>query len=313
MPQGSKPSWVVCIPTLNAGSDWTQFLAHFKRNTQGSRLVVVDSASDDETAELARLAGADVWEIKRGDFDHGATRDWALRHLHYDIVVFMTQDALPTGPDSVVRLVSAFDDPDVGAVFGRQLPHSDATPIAAHARLFNYPEESRVVSQADIPRLGIKTAFLSNSFAAYRREALIGAGGFPAQVILGEDMIAGARLLQTGWKLAYCAEATVNHSHNYSLGEEFRRYFDIGVMHARERWLIELLGQAEGEGGRFLRSEFRFLWRQAPALLPQAFVRNALKYLGYRLGRAERHLALALKRRCSMHTHFWVSEKPQKP
>lgn len=305
MPQGSKPSWVVCIPTLNAGSHWPQSLARLTSNTQSSRLVVVDSASNDKTVQQARLAGADIWKIRRSDFDHGATRDWALRHLHYDIVVFMTQDAIPAESDSVARLVAAFDDPNVGAAFGRQLPHSDATPIAAHARLFNYPTKPRVVSQADIPRLGIKTAFLSNSFAAYRREALIGVGGFPNKVILGEDMIAGARLLQAGWKLAYCADAKVKHSHNYSLSEEFRRYFDIGVMHARERWLIELLGKAESEGGCFLRSELRYLWRQAPTQLPQALLRNALKYLGYRLGRAEHHLAPALKRRCSMHRLYW--------
>ncbi|BBM05676.1 hypothetical protein HAALTHF_27910n [Vreelandella aquamarina] len=87
---------------------------------------------------------------------------------------------------------------------------------------------------------------MSNSFAAYRREALLAAGGFPEGTILSEDMMAGARLLQQGWKLAYCADACVQHSHNYTLAAEFKRYFDIGVFHHREQWLLAWLGKAEG-------------------------------------------------------------------
>lgn len=301
-----KASWAVCVPTLNAGSCWPQYLDRLKYCSQDARLVVVDSASDDETASLARSAEADVWEITRADFDHGGTRNWALNALTSDdVVVFLTQDALPADGDALERLVACFDDPDVGAAFGRQLPHSDATAIAAHARLFNYPPHSSTASAADIPRLGIKTAFLSNSFAAYRRQALIEAGGFPRKTILSEDMIAGARLLQHGWKLAYCAEACVYHSHNYSLAQETRRYFDIGVLHAREAWLLERLGKPEGEGARFVRSEAGYLSRHAPWRLPEAGLRTLLKYAGYRLGRMERHLPLWLKRRLSMHRRYW--------
>ena len=275
----------------------------------GTRILVVDSASDDDSVHIANKAGAEVLVIDRASFDHGATRDMALRHLDADVVVFLTQDALLADCAALLRLVAAFEDASVGAAFGRQLPHDDATPIAAHARLFNYPPQSYTVDREDIPRLGIKAAFLSNSFAAYRRQALLDAGGFPENTILSEDMLAGARLLQNGWKLAYCAEACVKHSHNYSFAEEFRRYFDIGVLHAREQWLLEWLGKAEGEGLRFLKSEFSFLRHRAPLLLPQALLRTALKYLGYRLGKTERHLSLPLKQRCSMHRRFWKDQK----
>ncbi|BBI49657.1 hypothetical protein HORIV_20780 [Vreelandella olivaria] len=97
-------------------------------------------------------------------------------------------------------------------------------------------------------------------------------------------MIAGARLLKAGWKLAYCAEACALHSHNYSLVEEFQRYFDIGVLHHREAWLLDWLGRAEGEGGRFVRSELSYLWRRAPWRLPEAGLRTLLKYAGVSVG-----------------------------
>ncbi|WP_172116130.1 glycosyltransferase [Halomonas hibernica] len=296
----------VCVPTLNAGSLWHQWLSLTLPAASSFQLLVIDSSSQDGTALKAREAGCDVLIIKRDDFDHGGTRQRALEHLrHCDIVVFLTQDALVAGPEALLQLVAAFEDPCVGAAFGRQLPHSDATPIAAHARYFNYPATSRVVDKTDIPFLGIKTAFLSNSFAAYRREALLAVGGFPQGTILSEDMLAGARLLTHGWKLAYRADACVFHSHNYSLVEEFQRYFDIGVFHHQERWLLEWLGKAEGEGKRFVLSEIRYLLRKALWRLPEAALRTVLKYAGYRLGKIEHKLPIRLKRALSMHKRYW--------
>jgi rhamnosyltransferase len=299
-------SFAVCVPTLNAGSQWVDWLTRTQVALQGAALLVVDSSSDDDTAELARRAGAEVLVIPRAEFDHGTTRDMALRHLAgHEVVIFLTQDALVEDAETLQTLARAFEDPRVGAAFGRQLPQGGASAIAAHGRDFNYPGLPRTVDKTDVPRLGIKAAFLSNAFTGYRRDALIAAGGFPHEVILAEDMLAGARLLQEGWALAYCPDARVRHSHDYSLGEEFRRYFDIGVLHARERWLLEWLGKAEGEGLRFVRSEAAFLVRNAPMRLPEAGLRTLLKYLGYRLGRAESRLPGTTKRRLSMHPHYW--------
>lgn len=297
----------VCVPTLNAGSQWLQWLATTQKGlTENMRLVVADSSSDDETATLARAAGAEVINIERAAFNHGGTRNQLLNILNdCDVVIFLTQDAQIADASTLTELANSFANSNIGAAFGRQLPHYDATPIAAHARLFNYPAASRVVSQQDIPKLGIKTAFLSNSFAAYRRQALIEAGGFPEHVILSEDMMAGARLLKKGWHLAYNANACVHHSHNYSVREEFKRYFDIGAFHAQEHWLIEWLGKAEGEGFRFIRSEVRYLMKYAPFSLPNAAVRTVTKYLGYRLGSWHTSLPVSLKKKLSMHSSFW--------
>ena len=138
--------------------------------------------------------------------------------------VKFTQDAA-----ALQALVAALDDPQAAAAYGRQLPHPDATPVAAHARLFNYPDASHTRRWSDAAEFGIKTCFLSNSFAAYRVQALREVGGFPANVILGEDMHLAARLLQAGYAIRYQAQAKVYHSHNYSWLAEFRRYFDVSV------------------------------------------------------------------------------------
>ncbi|HEY0666333.1 MAG TPA: glycosyltransferase family 2 protein [Gallionella sp.] len=296
----------LCVPTLNAGATWNGWLSAWSAQSVRPPALVIDSGSTDATPSLAAAAGLQVHSIPRASFNHGGTRQMAAGMLaDAEFVVYLTQDAILASPHSISNLLVAFDDPEVGAVCGRQLPHRDAGPIAAHARHFNYPESSAIRSAADIPALGIKTAYLSNSFAAYRKSALTAVGGFPQDVIFGEDMCVAARMLLSGWKLAYRADAAVHHSHDYRMTQEFRRYFDIGVMHAREPWLLRRFGKPEGEGARFVISETAWLLRRAPQLLPSAWLRTLLKLAGYRLGKAESALPLWLKRRLGMYQGYW--------
>ncbi len=296
----------VCVPTLNAGSAWGRWLDAWSAQRVKPHTLAIDSESNDDTPLLAQAAGLRVQRIPRATFNHGGTRQMAVELLgEAEFIVFLTQDAILATPHAIGNLLAEFDDPAVGAVGGRQLPHLDAGPIAAHARHYNYPDSSCVRSAADIPALGIKTAFLSNSFAAYRKSALMAVGGFPDDVIFGEDMCVAARMLLSGWKLAYRADAAVHHSHDYSMLQEFRRYFDLGVMHAREDWLTRSLGRPEGEGARFVRSELLWLGRHAPQLIPSAALRTLLKLAGYRLGKAETALPIGLKRQLGMLRSYW--------
>ncbi|GAB4295946.1 MAG: hypothetical protein Kow0096_13090 [Thiohalomonadaceae bacterium] len=191
------------------------------------------------------------------------------------------------------------------AAYGRQLPRQGAGLIEAHARYFNYPDAGVTRSKEDIPRFGFKAAFISNSFAAYRVAALREIGGFPSDVILGEDFYAAARLLQAGGKIAYVADSRVLHSHGYGVIQEARRYFDIGVFHASNPWLLQLLGRAGGEGLKFVRSELGFLLRKNVFLIPEALIRTVMKLLFYRLGLAYRLLPRDVNRSLSMHRFYW--------
>jgi rhamnosyltransferase len=223
-----------------------------------------------------------------------------------EILVYMTQDAVLAGPDALANLLAAFDDPQVAAACGRQLPRPGARAIEAHARSFNYPATSQIRSLESRGKLGLKAIFLSNSLAAYRRSALMRLGGFPKNVIFGEDTVIAARMLLAGYKVAYIAEACAYHSHPYTPMQEFKRYFDVGVLHTREHWLLEEFGHASGEGKRFVLSELRYLWQQNAWQIPSALTRTGFKLLGYRLGRLEARLTPGIKRRLSMHPGFWA-------
>ncbi|MBU0593616.1 MAG: glycosyltransferase family 2 protein [Gammaproteobacteria bacterium] len=297
----------LCVPVLNPGNAANVLLGSVaQQECQPDEVLIVDSDSDDDSVELFRAAGAKVVVISRTEFDHGGTRQMAVEILpHIDIIVFMTQDAVLAGREDLKKLLACFKDENVGAAYGRQLPFSDAGEVEAHARFFNYPERSRIKGMSDISELGIKTAFISNSFAAYRRSVLMAIGGFPRDLILGEDTYVAARLLLSGWKVAYCAEAQVYHSHDLTLGQEFRRYFDIGVFHGRESWLRREFGQPHGEGARFVKSEFNYLRVRNPILVPFALARNVIKLLAFRLGLMERYLPLWLKLNLGWSKAYW--------
>ncbi|MER3481882.1 MAG: rhamnosyltransferase [Meiothermus sp.] len=298
------------IPTLNAGPTWNNWLEAYNMQTLKPQLtLVIDSASTDQTPEMAAQAGFRVHRIEREEFDHAATRRLGADLVpEAEILIYMTQDAILANPKALERLVTAFADPKVGVAYGQQLPHAGAGPIGAHARRFNYPPISETRSKGDISSKGFKAAFCSDSFAAYRRSALAEVGGFPQSIIFGEDLFVAAKMLLADWKVAYVAEAQVYHSHDYTLAQEFRRYFDIGVFHAQVPWLLEQFGSAEGEGIKFLRSEIGYLSQNAPQKIPSALLRTLLKYMAYRLGRLENRLPSALKLRFSMNRGYFLKQ-----
>jgi rhamnosyltransferase len=296
------------IPTRNAGAAAGQAIAGIHlQTTQPDAWLVIDSGSNDGTAQTFAAAGAVVLSIDPASFDHGGTRRMAVDQLtDADFVVFLTQDAVLADPQSLEHLIRCFDDLGVAAAYGRQLPRPGAGAIERHARQFNYPGVSQVRSLADARTLGIRAAFCSNTFAAWRRSALLAAGGFPSPCILGEDMLAAARLLQAGSKVAYCADACVVHSHGLSVVQEARRYFDTGVMHADNPWLSAAFGSAGGEGRRFVGTEIGYLATHGALLrIPEAVFRDAVKLGAYRMGRLYRRLPQGWCRRMSMNPSYW--------
>lgn len=296
----------IIIPTYNAGQQIHCLCDALRSQTASSELIVVDSSSSDRTVEIAESFGARVLVVRTEDFDHGGTRTLAGKAAKGDILIYMTQDALPFDKHSIGNMVRLFEDQSIAASFGRQLPYPDATAFGAHLRLFNYPETPYIRTLGDKGKYGIKTPFLSNSFAAYRRSALDEILWFKEKLILGEDTYAGAKLLLAGYKIAYVPDAMVYHSHNYTVMQEFKRYFDIGVFHKSEQWIIEEFGKAEGEGGRYMKSAFAFLRKNRKySLMPEFVARNILKYIGYTLGRHYDQLPDSVIHKFSRQGYFW--------
>ncbi len=297
------------IPTLNAGEQFQELLAQISRQTLPTKKLIVDSESTDRTVEVAKNFGFEVLTVSRAEFNHGATRQFAAEYLSkkfpLDVVIFLTQDILFHDENSLALLVKIFSvSPKIGLAYGRQLPHENATNEAEILRAFNYPAGNQIRTFESRKIFGIKAAMASNSFAAYRVEILRKVGGFPS-VILCEDMYVAAKMLVAGFETAYVADAQVYHSHNYTAAQEFRRYFDIGTFHAREGWIREKFGSAEGAGKKFFVMKISVLWKKNPVECFSAIFRDAMKFFGYRLGRLEKFLPKIFCRAVSTDKNFW--------
>ena len=296
------------IPTLNAGSIWKDVLAGVAlQDYPISRLVIIDSGSTDGTLDLINEETCDLIQIDKKDFDHGGTRQMAAETFSdADVFLFLTQDAILADPYAIRVMVEALEEnSELGMVYGRQLPHKNAKVLETHARLFNYPAESKIRSLEDADRYGIRTISCSNSFAAYRKTAFFKVNGFPRGSILGEDVLIAGKMLLDGWKMAYLSDSKIHHSHDYSAIEEFKRYFDIGVFHVNNQWIFENFGRAESEGLKYLKSELNYTFKHNPLLIPKSLVATGAKFIGYKLGMHYKSLPVLLRKTFSMTKAYW--------
>ena len=301
----------IIIPTYNAQEYLPTLLPSLYAQTlKDFELIIIDSFSKDDTCKIAKQYTNNVIVIPQSEFDHGGTRAYAAQKAQGEILIYLTQDALPFDTFTLENLIKVFDDKNVGAAYGRQLSYEDTNLFGKHLREFNYPDKTVVRSKEDIKTYGIKTAQLSNSFAAYRKDILLEIGNFKNDLILGEDVYAGAKMILAGYKLVYVADAKVYHSHSYTVLQEFKRYFDIGVFHRCEEKILQEFGKAEGEGLKYIKSEVNYLLKNgAWYLLPEFFVRNSMKYLGYKLGQKYEKLPMRMIQKMSMHHRWWDKRK----
>ncbi|MCD7765694.1 MAG: glycosyltransferase family 2 protein, partial [Lachnospiraceae bacterium] len=154
---------------------------------------------------------------------------------------------------------------------------------------------------------GSKTAFCSNVCAMYRRSAYEEFGGFERHTIFNEDMIFAGKLIQGGRAVAYCADAEVIHSHNYSGMTQFHRNFDLGVSQAEHPEIFSA-ASSESEGVRLIQKTAEHLIKKGkPWLLFPLIWQSGCKYLGYRLGKNYRNLSAKMVRACSLNKDYWDS------
>ena len=259
----AAPSVSVVIPTLNAQGEIGALLSLIESQSLKPReILVVDSSSEDGTAdEVAEHSEVEFLVIDRKDFNHGGTRDMALRRTTGDFVCFLTQDAVPVSERYLEKLVAPMlADPDIALVSGRQLPKADARRFEQLVRGFNYPDAASVRGKADLERYGIKTFFASDVCSCYRRKAYLACGGFDA-VNTNEDMLMAARFVAAGLKVAYEPAAEVFHSHNLTPKEQYARNRAVGRF--LEEHADDLMHASEiGEGGKLVKAVSSQLLRE---------------------------------------------------
>jgi rhamnosyltransferase len=261
-----------------------RLLLSLSNQTIAQEIIIVDSSSTDHTVNVAQNYGANVFTVNKNDFNHGKTRNLGANVVTGEVVVFMTQDGLLNSNHSLEKLLEPLANDDIIATYGRQVPQSDASPIEAFTRLFNYPKTPTVKGINDLPKLGIKTFFLSNVCSAIKVKEFKELGGFPENIIMFEDLIFAAKAILKGYKIAYVPEAKVIHSHNFSLMQQFERYLDAGISLKNNAWIFEH-ASANREGLTFLQEEIKYLSANHHYYwIPYAIAESVFKFAGFWLG-----------------------------
>ena len=323
MENQNHPSVAVIVPVYRPGEPFGRLLRMLGMQTYPADAIILinteqeywDASGYDSMAR--EMPKVQICHITKEQFDHGGTRNLAAARAEQDILVFMTDDAVPADRNLLEELVRAFslqgpEGETVAAAYARQLPNEGCGVIERYTREFNYPPESRVKTRADLPELGIKTYFCSNVCCAYRRDIFQKQGGFLKRTLFNEDMIFAAGLIQSGYAVAYAAGARVFHSHDLTPVQQFRRNFDLAVSQADHPEVFADL-PSEGEGKRLVKQTAWRLVRTGQVWqLPALAAASGCKYLGYRMGKAYKKLPRSVVLRCTMNPDYWKKKKRRK-
>lgn len=297
----------VIIPTYRPGKEFRLLLERLKQQSVPVRRVVIINTEKKfwDSRWEQEFPFTEVHHIKKEEFDHGGTRRKAAELTDAEIMVFMTQDALPADRDLIRNLTAPLKEPETAAAYARQLPNASCSLVERYTRSFNYPDKSSVKSREDLPVYGIKTFFCSNVCAAYRKDVYESLGGFTGHTIFNEDMIYASAVIQHGYRIAYAADAKVIHSHNYTCMQQFRRNFDLGVSQAEYPEVFQT-ASSESEGIRLVKKTFRYLCMNGRRrLIPGFVLQSGFKYAGYLAGKNYRRMPARMVRWCSMNKDYW--------
>ncbi len=257
--------------------------------------------------------GYEIIHIPKKEFDHGGTRQLGATYSKADVVLFMTQDAVPADSFMVEKLVEPFlgniGRTTVAVAYARQLPKPDCHIVEQYTRQFNYPAQSRIKTKKDISELGIKTFFCSDVCAAYRKDIFEKLGGFEHPVIFNEDMLYAYQAIDNGYGVAYIAEAKVVHSHNYTVKQQFCRNFDLAVSQKQHPEIFENVS-SEAEGMRLVKSTVSYLCKiHKPWLIFNFGMQCVGKYAGYWMGKRYEKLSEKKILKYTMNPGYWEIRK----
>ncbi len=254
-------------------------------------LIAVDCGSTDGTLEILerRARGFPVplrvHSIDRLEFNHGDTRNLLACLATSELLVFLTDDAIPVSRRWLATLAANFEDPRVGAAYCRNLPRPDADVLARSASERD-PTYAPGRRETDLPPLEelarmspheLRLLYNFSDTASALRRDLWRRHPYP-RCRGAEDLLMARALLHAGYRVVYEDAAVVEHSHEYTPEQARARAFVDGELNAE--WLGRVCLHAEGDVEHEVRAQLAI---DRTALLAEGLVGEALEA---RLGEA---------------------------
>lgn len=275
---------IIC-PLYNAEKDIEKLHESFlkQKNVNRNEIKYVLTEGNDKTEQKLKDLKLKYKKIKKEEFSHGLTREKEAFESKADILVFVTQDVIIKREDWLYNLTKDIENGTVDACYSRQL--CDNNTIEKYTRESNYPEESRIVSKEDISKLGLKTFFFSDASSAIKRETFVKLNGYDnKRLLINEDMYIAYKLITNGYKIKYCADSEVIHSHEFTLKQYYNRYKDTGKFFKENSYLNDYkVNQAGGSLAKYVLTR---AWQDKNWIVLIKFVPNmAARFIGMEVGK----------------------------
>jgi len=182
-------------------------------------LIVIDSGSTDGSVELIRQANPRLFiQILPEQYNPSRVLNHGMELAEADFGIFLNGDATPQGTNWLRPLVMALQGSKTAAVFGRQIPRPDCRAVLAH-------DYERCFGPA---RASSKWEHFFSMASSGLRKDIWARRGFLEKMQYSEDDEYTRWCRTQGFRIVYCPESVVMHSHNYTPPQAYKRSFGEG-------------------------------------------------------------------------------------
>ncbi|MEW4354001.1 glycosyltransferase family 2 protein [Streptococcus pneumoniae] len=238
---GKENKATVFIPVYNGEHDHLEetLEALYRQKTDFDwDVLITDSGSRDNSVQIIerfaeKYGNLQLKRIAKEDYSHGGTRQMAAEISSGEIMVYLSQDAVPYNENWLNEMVAPFAlNPNIAGVVARQKPRLSCFPamkydIEAVFREQGVEDALTFWTRSDEALKGTytKESFYSDVCSAAPREFLVNQIGY-RQVAYSEDYEYGKDIVDAGYIKVYNAKAIVEHSNDVLLSDYKKRIFD---------------------------------------------------------------------------------------
>lgn len=216
----SFPSVDIIIPTCNGGDRFAALLDELDNQDYGGSLgvILVDSGSEDDTLKIASWHECvSVVKISKEEFSHSYARNLGAEYSKADILLFMTQDAIPIGRDWVISMILPLNN---GYAAVSCVESTEKCPDLFYRISSKCYQKDMGIANADKECCyceGMakdefrKNCILNDIACAIKRETF---SQYKYEGDYAEDLMLGKKLVLDGYKLLILGNTFVDHYHN---------------------------------------------------------------------------------------------------
>lgn len=254
-----------------------------QKEVEINKIRYVLTKSTDRTEEILKELKATYKVIEPQDFSHSTTREKEAFESDADILVFITQDIMIEDEVWLYNLVRDIEDGKCQAAYSRQLCNNNS--IEKYTRELNYPEESNYKTKENIDKLQLRTFFFSDAASAIKREIFMRLNGYDGKNLpTNEDMYIAYKLIMNGYTIKYCADSKVIHSHNFTLKQQYKRYYDTGKFFRENNYLNQY--KVNDSGMNMAKHILKRALQERNVKVIIGFIPNMItRFIGMKIGR----------------------------